>query len=190
MGELLAAALTLPLVLPLVGSWEASFVFWSVPVLATALLVLFTTRHDAQAARYYRGASIPDWRSRRLWQLGILQASASLIYFGGNTFIPDYLHATNQPELLGAALTALNGGQVPASLVIGFVPLRLLARPATSIAVAGLVLLALIAIIALPGVPLVVAAAVLGFCAAYILVLSFALAPLLSAPLLPLSSVI
>jgi MFS transporter, CP family, cyanate transporter len=28
-GELLSAALTLPVVLPLVGSWEASFVVWS-----------------------------------------------------------------------------------------------------------------------------------------------------------------
>ena len=55
-----------------------------------------------------------------------------MIYFGANTFVPDYLHATNQAELLGAALTALNGGQVPASLVIGLVPLRLLARRATS----------------------------------------------------------
>ena len=73
-----------------------------------------TTRSFASWKR--SRASIPDWRSRRLWQLGTLQASASLIYFGGNTFIPDYLHATNQPELLGAALTALNGGQVPASL--------------------------------------------------------------------------
>jgi CP family cyanate transporter-like MFS transporter len=181
-GELLAAALTLPLVLPLVGSWEATFVFWSVPVLISALLVVLTTRHEPHAARFYHGASIPDWRIGRLWQLGILQAAASLVYFGGNTFIPDYVHATGQPELLGPALTALNGGQVPASIVIGLVPLRVLARPATSILVAGLVLGALIVLVTLPGVPFVVAAAVLGFCAAYILVLSFALPALLAKP--------
>jgi len=181
-GELLAAALTLPLVLPLVGSWEATFVFWSVPVLTSALLVVLTTRHEPHAARFYRGASIPDWRIGRLWQLGILQAAASLVYFGGNTFIPDYVHATGQPELLGPALTALNGGQVPASIVIGLVPLRVLARPATSILVAGLVLGALIVLVTQPGVPFVLAAAVLGFCAAYILVLSFALPALLAKP--------
>src|SRR5207249_7894198 len=44
-GELLSASLTLPLVLPLVGSWEASFVVWSVPVLITALLVTVATSH-------------------------------------------------------------------------------------------------------------------------------------------------
>ena len=39
-GEILAAALTIPLVLPLVDdSWRLSFVFWSVPVLLTALFV-------------------------------------------------------------------------------------------------------------------------------------------------------
>ena len=39
-GEILAAALTIPVILPLVGnSWRLSFVFWSMPVLATALLV-------------------------------------------------------------------------------------------------------------------------------------------------------
>lgn len=181
-GELLAASLTLPLVLPLVGSWEASFVVWSIPVAITALLVAATTAHDSQDASMFRGASMPDWRSGRMWQLGILQAAASLVYFGGNTFIPDYLHATDHPELVGAALTALNGGQVPASAVIGFVPLRVLARPVTSLGVAAVVLLALIVVVVLPGIPLVVAAGAFGFCAAYILVLSFALPPLLARP--------
>ena len=39
-GEILAAALTIPLVLPLVGnSWRLSFVFWAIPVLLTAVVV-------------------------------------------------------------------------------------------------------------------------------------------------------
>ena len=39
-GEALPAALTIPLVLPLVGgSWPASFAVWAVPVAATALLL-------------------------------------------------------------------------------------------------------------------------------------------------------
>jgi len=181
-GELLAASLTLPLVLPLVGTWEAGFVVWSIPVGITALLVAATTAHDVDDASMFRGAGMPDWRIGRMWQLGVLQAAASLVYFGGNTFIPDYLHATDHPELVGAALMALNGGQVPASAVIGFVPLRLLARPVTSLGVAALVLVALAVVVALPGVPLVIAAGMFGFGAAYILVLSFALPPLLARP--------
>ena len=39
-GEILPVALMLPLVLPLVGSWQWGFAFWSAPVAAIALLVL------------------------------------------------------------------------------------------------------------------------------------------------------
>ena len=42
-GELVAASLTLPVILPWVGSWEASFVFWSVPVLVRAVLIALGT---------------------------------------------------------------------------------------------------------------------------------------------------
>src|SRR5439155_21468111 len=83
-GELLSASLTLPLVLPLVGSWEASFFVWSVPVVLTAVLVAVTTRQERTEAGYWHPSGIPDFRRARLWQLGMLQASASLIYFGGN----------------------------------------------------------------------------------------------------------
>jgi MFS transporter, CP family, cyanate transporter len=181
-GELLSAALTLPVVLPLVGSWEASFVVWSVPVLVTAALVALGTPHVKDPSGAPRPQGMPDWRSSRMWRLGILQSAASMVYFGANTFIPDYLHATNQADLVGLALTSLNGAQVPASAVIGMVPLRVLARPVTSYAVAGAIVLSLGVVLALPGAPLVVAAGVFGFCAAYILVLTFALPALVAEP--------
>jgi CP family cyanate transporter-like MFS transporter len=181
-GELLSAGLTLPVVLPLVGSWEASFVVWSVPVLITALLVTVGTPNVPRDPGAVKPSGMPDWRSARMWRLGLLQSSASMVYFGANTFIPDYLHATNQADLVGAALAALNGGQVPASAVIGLVPLRFLARRETSYGVAVAILIALAVTLTLPGVPLVVAAGVFGFCAAYILVLSFALPALLAQP--------
>ena len=117
-----------------------------------------------------------------MWRLGVLQSAASMVYFGANTFIPDYLHATSQADLVGLALTSLNGAQVPASAVIGLVPLRVLARPMTSYAVAGAILVSLGVVLTLPGAPLIAAAGVFGFCAAYILVLSFALPALLAEP--------
>ena len=181
-GELLSAALTLPVILPLVGSWEASFVFWSVPVLVTAGLVALGSPHIHAIAGAPRPSGMPDLRSGRMWRLGILQSSASMVYFGANTFIPDYLHATNQADLVGLALASLNGAQVPASAVIGLVPLRILARPATSYGVAAAIVASLLVVLTLPGPPLVVAAGILGFCAAYILVLSFALPALLAPP--------
>jgi CP family cyanate transporter-like MFS transporter len=68
--------------------------------------------------------------------------------------------------------------------VIGLVPLRVLARRATSLTVAAAILVALAALLALPGSALVLVGAtgVFGFCAAYILVLSFALPALLAEP--------
>jgi MFS transporter, CP family, cyanate transporter len=181
-GELLSASLTLPVVLPLVGSWQASFVVWAAPVLITAVLVAVATPHVPQASGLPRPQGMPDWTSSRMWRLGILQSSASMIYFGANTFIPDYLHATGQADLVGPALASLNGLQIPASAVIGLVPLGVLARPLASYAVAAATLVSLVVVLIAPGLPLVIAAGVFGFCAAYILVLSFALPALLAEP--------
>jgi CP family cyanate transporter-like MFS transporter len=181
-GELLSASLTLPVILPLVGSWAASFVVWSVPVLVTAGLVALGTPHVPDSASAARPSGMPDLRNGRMWRLGILQSAASMVYFGANTFIPDYLHVTHQADLVGLALASLNGAQVPASAVIGLVPLSILARRATSYGFAAAIVASLLVVLLLPGAPLVVAAGLLGFCAAYILVLSFALPALLAAP--------
>ncbi|HEY0614959.1 MAG TPA: MFS transporter [Candidatus Elarobacter sp.] len=174
-GEALSASLTIPFVLPLAGgSWERSFVAWSVPVALTALAVGLV-RDGAEGAAAHGGAWLPDFRDRRVWLLGSFQSAASLSYFGANTFLPDFLHATGQPALVGAALAALNIGQLPASFAVGLIPMRILARRRTSYAVAALIVAALAGVLALGGAVIVVAAALLGFTGAYILTLTFAL---------------
>lgn len=60
--------------------------------------------------------------------------------------------------------------------------MRILARRATSLAVGGALIAALLTVVLVPGVATVVAAGVFGFCAAYILILSFALPALLAGP--------
>jgi len=62
-GEILPAALTVPWVLSLVGSWEAALAFWSIPVLVTAVAVWFGTRHEAREAGAPRPLWLPDWRN-------------------------------------------------------------------------------------------------------------------------------
>jgi CP family cyanate transporter-like MFS transporter len=180
-GEFLGASLTLPVVLPLSGgSWETALGLWSLPVLITAGLLALGTRHVAAEAGVWRGAGWPDWRQPRTWQLGLLQSSAALIYFGTNTFLPDYLHASGQPELLLPALTAVNLAQVPASLVVGAVPWRILSHRASILVVGGLEVAGLPALAS--GQPLLIvgAAALLGFLSAYVLVVCFALPVLLA----------
>jgi CP family cyanate transporter-like MFS transporter len=181
-GELLSASFTLPLVLPLVGSWEASLVFWSVPVFVTAALVALTTRHEAKEASLWRGSGFPDFHNRRLWQLAFFQSSASLLYFGSNTFVPDYLSVTDQADLIAPVLASLNAGQLPATLVVGLVPWSILARRVSSYVVGLGVLACLAMIVLLRGAPVVAAVGVLGFLGAYVLVLSFALPAVLARP--------
>jgi CP family cyanate transporter-like MFS transporter len=181
-GEAISASLTLPFLLPLVGgSWERSFVAWSVPVVVTAL-ALGVLREPDDRAPAANGAWLPDFRDRRLWLLGTYQSAASMTYFGANTFLPDFLHATGQANLVGAALAALNIGQIPASLAVGFIPLRILGRRSTSLLVAVLILAALTGVLAFGGAVVVGAAALLGLCGAYILTLSFALPALFAPP--------
>ena len=40
------------------------------------------------------------------------------MYFTANAFLPDYLHHLGRADLVSAALTALNVGQIPASLLL------------------------------------------------------------------------
>ncbi len=180
-GEAISASLTIPFILPLVGgSWERSFVAWSIPVAVTALAFAFAGSGEARAA----GPAptwLPNFRDPRVWQLGTFQSAASLAYFGANTFLPDFLHASGHGGLVGASLTALNVGQLPASFAVGFIPMRILGRRSTSLFVAALIALAVAAVIVLGGIATVVAAAVLGFTSAYVLTMTFAL-PALTAP--------
>jgi MFS transporter, CP family, cyanate transporter len=182
-GEAISASLTIPFLLPLVGgSWERSFVAWSIPVVITALALGFVRDDGNDAVAAPNRAWLPDVRDRRMWMLGTFQAAASLTYFGANTFLPDFLHATGQPQLVAAALTALNLGQIPASLVVGLIPMHVLGRRATSLFVAALIVIALAGMIAFGGGVTVAAAALLGFTGAYILTMSFALPALIAPP--------
>jgi CP family cyanate transporter-like MFS transporter len=119
-GEILSAALTIPLVLPLVHqSWRLSFLIWSIPVLLTALIVavcaprLGGVRNATPRAnrRWW-----PDWRRPLIWKLGLILGSVNAMYFVSNAFLPDYMTADGRPDLISSALTALNVGQLPAPL--------------------------------------------------------------------------
>jgi CP family cyanate transporter-like MFS transporter len=179
-GEAISASLTIPFILPLVGgSWERSFVAWSIPVGITALALGFVRDPDAGANRA-NGAWLPDFRDRRVWLLGIFQSAASMTYFGANTFLPDFLQATGQAGLVGASLAALNIGQLPASVAVGFIPMRILGRRATSLIVAALIVAAIAGVVLFGGAVAVASAALLGLTGAYVLTMSFALPPLIA----------
>lgn len=183
-GEMLAAGLTIPLILPLVGGgWERSFIFWSAPPLATAALMLALAPATPPRLSGQRPPRWwPDWHDPRSWLLGLLSGGGAALYFGCNAFLPDYLHAIGRPGLVGLGLTALNFGQLPASLLIMIFGRRLALRRAPFVVAALIGLLALGGLM-VPSAPVIVASAALaGFAAAFNLILTLALPPMLAEP--------
>jgi CP family cyanate transporter-like MFS transporter len=185
-SELIAVGLAIPVVLPLAsGSWRLSLVYWSLPVVATALLVLAFSPRSADGGGSRDWATRrwwPNWRDPVVWRLGFLLGSVNTIYWGANTFLPDYLVHHGRPDLVGAALTALNGGQIPGSLLMLACANRLVRRHATYIVMGLLIAAAGIGIVVGSGPAIVGWAALLGFANAIALVLMLALPALLAAP--------
>ncbi len=185
-SELIAVALAIPVVLPLAhGSWRLSLVYWALPVIVTAVLVVgFSPKIAAAQGSRDWGARRwwPDWRDPVVWRLGFLLGGVNTIYWGANTFLPDYLVQQGRPDLVGAALTALNGGQIPGSLLMLAFANRLVRRHATYLVMGALIAASGIGIVVGGGPAIVGWAAVLGFANAVALVLMLALPALLGAP--------
>ena len=182
-GETLPVAL-FPFLFPFLGeSWRAIFVFWAVPIVVIAVLVLtLAPAEKAAATSGVRPRWWPNWPAREILRLGSVFAGSSAIYFGSNAFLPGYLSETGRADLISPALTALNTGQLPASLLLIFFG-RYLERRAWPFVFAGLLCLACIgAIVATAGAVTVLSAGVLGFSAGAAFALGLTLPPLLSAP--------
>jgi len=182
-GEAAPAALTIPLVLPLVAnSWAASFVVWSLPLAATALIIALATPHVPRHAAAPPALWWPDWRRPLTWQLGLLMGGTGGLYFSANAFVPDYLHAVGRPELVAPCLGALNSGQLPASFLMLFLSRRM-SRSRVPFVAMPLLATASLAGLLLPSAWLIVlGAAAMGFFGAFVLILTLALPPLLAAP--------
>ncbi|HYC12911.1 MAG TPA: MFS transporter, partial [Stellaceae bacterium] len=182
-GETIAVALTLPVVLPLAGgSWPLSFAIWAVPVLVTAALIAGAARRRPERPAQKGAMWWPDLRARETWALGILSAGSGTIYFGANAFLPDYLHAAGTPELVGPCLTSLNAGQLPASFIL-LVFAKRLSGSRSALVAAGLGALLGLALFAAGGPAAeIVGAGLIGLSAAFALILSLALPIIVGAP--------
>ena len=103
--------------------------------------------------------------------LGTINAT----YFATNGFVPDYLRSTGQSEWIGAALSGLNIGQLPASfLLLAFA--GHLERKTWPYIVCGLLcVVSTVGIVFGTGAWVVAAATLQGFAASAILILVLAL---------------
>jgi CP family cyanate transporter-like MFS transporter len=182
-GEVLPAALTLPVVLPLVGGhWQWAFVFWSVPVAIIAVLVLTLAQQPASANGAAKRRWWPDWRKSLIWRLGFMLGTVNATYFASNAFIPDFLRGNGQGEWISAALSGLNIGQLPASFLLLAVAGRLERKTWPYVVCGALNVIAILGIVYGSGPWIVAAASLQGFSNAAVLILALALPPLLSPP--------
>jgi MFS transporter, CP family, cyanate transporter len=182
-GEVLPVAF-FPLLFPLLGgSWRATFVLWALPIFAIALLVMAIAPRDAGPQVVAVSRWWPDWSAREILRLSITFASASALYYAANAFLPGHLIEAGRSDLVNPALTALNFGQLPASLLlIGFG--RQLERKVWPFVVAGGSSLICIALIVASANAVIVVAStgIFGFVIGAAFALCLTLPPLLSTP--------
>lgn len=183
-GEVLPVALTGMLVLPLVGgSWRADVVVWGVPCVVIALIIaLLAPRAATPVVMTAPRKWWPDWRSGLIWRLGIMLGSVNAMYFTTNFFIPNFLRQTGHAADIDAALTAINVGQLPASVLLLFVAGRLIRQKWPYIVSGCLCIAAILSIVYGNSFMIICGAAMVGFAAAVVLILMLALPPLLSPP--------
>jgi MFS transporter, CP family, cyanate transporter len=178
-GEIIPVALMLPIVLPLLGRWQPALAVWSVPLIVTAILVLLlcprqSTPHPSVPTRWF-----PELKSRLNWQLGLILGSTASTYFCVNGFLPALLGGRRHPELISPALTALNLGQIPTSLLLLIVADRLQGRRWPYVLCGPLMISCVVGISYSSGLATIVWSALLGATCGGALVLGLALAPLL-----------
>jgi CP family cyanate transporter-like MFS transporter len=182
-GEVFPVALTGILVLPLLGgSWRLDVAFWGIPCVVIALIIGVLAPRSAAPVAAAPKKWWPDWKSGLIWRLGIMLGSVNAMYFTTNFFIPNYLRVTGHAADIDAALTAINVGQLPASVLLLFFANQWI-RQKWPYAVSGLLcLVSIFAVVYGDSFMIIAGAALLGFAAAGVLILMLALPPLLSPP--------
>jgi CP family cyanate transporter-like MFS transporter len=182
-GSTIAAAATIPLVLPaLDGSWRANLVVWSVPVLFAALLFAAPAWRSPPAATAVPLRWWPDWKSPQLWLLGVTLGVNNAQFFAANAFVPEYLAATGRDALIGPAIGWLNGAQLIASALLIAMAETIQGHKWPYTVFGPLTLLGVIGIVVGEGPWIVLSAAVLGFAASVTFVVSFGLPAVVSPP--------
>ena len=182
-GEVIAVGLTLPVVLPLTGSWRLSLVAWGLPCLAIALVVYMfaprtgTTTVVAPGPRRWW----PDWHSPVIWRLGVMLGTVNAMYFTAVGFIPDFLDRSGRPDLIAATLTILNLAQIPASVALLFYAGRWVRRTSSHLICGAICIVSFLGIMFGSGAVIPISAAAFGVVGTAVLVFMLTL-PAMIAP--------
>jgi hypothetical protein len=184
-GEAISASLTIPVVLPAGGnSWRWSLVVWAVPVFADRLA---RDMGDAAAARIARGARRRAPLVARLARSAHVEARlisgfASSLYFATNAYLPDYLRVARPRRPARRLASALNWVQIPASILMLMYAERLTRRRCLSWRSRAPAVIAVLGLLYMSDAWIVPWCGVIGFCNAFLLILTLALPPLIAKP--------
>ena len=166
--------------LPLIGGgWRSGLFVWSVPVLATVIVILALQPRARQARAAPLSRASPNWRRGSLWQVGLLLGAVNASYFGLNGFLPDWISQSGNSSSVRPVLLALNVAQIPASMLMMVLLDRFVFRRTVYVLAGLLVLAASFGLAAAPATFSVFFAAAAGFFLAILLTLALALPPLL-----------
>lgn len=181
LGEIIPVATMLPLVLPYFDeSWRPALGVWSLPLIATAVAVaIFAPKSSASVLTGKAGRWLPQWNSQLNWRIGLTLGSTTSTYFCLNGFLPACLSGNGRQDLISTALTALNAGQVPASLLLLITADRLQGKRWPLLTLGALISSCVVGIMISASAWTVFWAGLAGFSLAASLVLALALAPLL-----------
>lgn len=192
-GEAVAAGLTGQMMAEWFGrdNWRATFVVWSMPVVATIALWL-ALAPDAPPTVYgavgagARAARASTHRSSgprvHPLHIGVLLGMGSLVFFGMNGWIPSYDQALHRTDMTPVALSVLNIAQLPVSLAMTAFAQQLAGRRWPFVVAGGVTLLAIAGWIFTPVALQPLWAALLGGSSAFVFVLGIALPALLAGP--------
>ena len=178
-GEVLPVLWPYAADLPLVGGgWRAVLFQWSFPVLATAIVVAALRPRTLLRQGPNVARSWPNWRQGSVWKVGFLLGAINASYFGLNGFLPGWLAKAGGSSQIQPALLALNGAQIPASMLMMVYVERLALRRASYITAGLLVLAGSVGLATAPAVFAVAFAAAAGFSLGCLLTMALALPPL------------
>lgn len=178
MGEFVAAGITLPVIMPLVGeSWRASLIAWSLPALLVVAALFLPRRDLARPTR--KVAWLPDWSNPLTLQIGLLLGVSSSLFFGFNAYMSSLLEQRGELDQLTDALFWYNSAQVVSSLLMLKMARLWVGRKSPLILMLILSLLATAGAVLMPGWPGIISATFMSFTAGILLILMVAVPPLL-----------
>jgi CP family cyanate transporter-like MFS transporter len=118
-GELVAAAITVPVLAPLTGGgWRGTFLAWTAPAALAAAAWLLVARDPPPESAATAGVPATPRRRARLWWASTIFAAQSLTYFASNTWLPTAVAGGPDSRTATLGLVVLNGVQLPVTLAL------------------------------------------------------------------------